>query len=377
MRAKPDAPADGRTAFDVRGGTSTPARIVVLAPNWLGDIVMSLPAIADVRRRWPAAHLAVATRASFVSLFSAVPGVNAVVPLSGGGVRALARVSDDTQRLRDGEYDTALLMPNSFRAAWIAARAGIPQRWGFARDFRARLLTRAIEPPRLKGLHQAEYYQYLTRALDVPAGPLQPELRPPTDAASNAMALLARHGWKGERLVGLAPGAAYGWAKRWPPMYVGVLASFLVRDLDTRPVIVGAASDRQTAQDVCAELRRRLGGSGEEAAINLVGQTDLLTLTGVLSQCSAFVANDSGAMHLAAALGVPVTAIFGPTREWATAPLSVAGGAEPAIVKTDVWCRPCMLRNCPIDHRCMTRISPETVLASVARHLSASAPRPA
>jgi heptosyltransferase-2 len=285
MRAKPDPLADGPAATDVHGTTPVPVRLVVLAPNWLGDIVMALPAIADVRRRWPAAHLAVATRASFVSLFSAVPGINAVVPLSGGGLRAVASVSDDAQSLRGGEYDTALLMPNSFRAAWITARAGIPQRWGFARDFRARLLTRAIPPPKIKRLHQAEYYQHLTRALDIPAGPLRPELRPPADAASTAMALLARHGWKGERLVGLAPGAAYGWAKRWPPKYVGVLASSLVRDLDTRPVIVGAASDRQTAQDVCAELRRRLGGRGEEAAINLVGQTDLLTLTGVLSQC--------------------------------------------------------------------------------------------
>ena len=363
MKAKPELPPE-------------PARIVVLAPNWLGDIVMALPAVADVRRRWPAAHLAVAARASFVPLFSAVPGVNAVVPLSGGGLRAIAAASDDAQKLRGGQYDAALLMPNSFRSAWITSRASVPHRWGFARDFRGRLLTRAIEPPTGKRLHQAEYYQHLTRALDIPAGPLRPELRPPDDAATSAMALLARYGWKWERLVGLAPGAAYGWAKRWSPAYVGILASYLVRDLETRPVLVGAASDRRTARQVCAELRRRLGRSGEEAAINLVGQTDLLALVGVLAQCSAFVANDSGAMHLAAALGVPVTAIFGPTREWATAPLPSASGPDPAILKTDVWCRPCMLRNCPIDHRCMTRIPPERVLASVVRQLSCSVPRP-
>jgi heptosyltransferase-2 len=364
MRAKPDAPRE-------------PARLVVLAPNWLGDIVMALPAIADVRRHWPAVHLAIAARASFVSLFSAVPGINAVVPLSGGGVRGIASVSEDARKLRAGGHDAALLMPNSFRAAWVTRRAGIEHRWGYARDFRSRLLTRAVPPPPANRLHQAEYYQHLTRALDIAAGPLRPELHPPNEAAVDALALLARHGWTGERLVGLAPGAAYGWAKRWPPRYVGALASFLVRDLDTRPVLVGSPADRKTADEVCAELRRRLGGSGQEAAINLVGQTDLLTLTGVLTQCSAFVANDSGAMHLAAALGVPVTAIFGPTREWATAPLAPEPGPEPSILKSDVWCRPCMLRNCPIDHRCMTRISPEAVLASVARHLSSPAARSA
>jgi heptosyltransferase-2 len=193
-------------------------------------------------------------------------------------------------------------------------------------------------------------------------------------AVSSAAELLRRRGWTGERLVGLAPGAAYGWAKRWPPAYVGTLASYLVRDLDTRPVLVGAAADRDTARDVVEEVRRRMGREESERVIDLVGQTDLTTLTGVLARCSAFVANDSGAMHLAAALGVPVTAIFGPTREWATAPLHPDGGPAAAVLKADVWCRPCMLRNCPIDHRCMTRIAPEDVLASVAAQLSATPP---
>ena len=349
-----------------------PGRLLVLAPNWLGDIVMALPALADVRRQWPAAELTVAARGAFAPLFGLVPGVNSVVPLSGGGMRALASLAGDTVTLAAGGYDAALLLPNSFRAAWLVSRARIPARWGYGTDFRGPLLTEAVRRPRGKRIHQAEYYQHLTSALGFPPGPLRAALRPPEDALTSATALLSRHGWKGERLVGLAPGAAYGWAKRWPPAYVGALATYLTRDLDLRPVLVGAPADRGTARDVAIEWRRLAGADGSAAMLDLVGETDLVTLTGVLAQCSAFVANDSGAMHLAAALGVPVTAIFGPTREWATAPLSAESGPPATIVKTDVWCRPCMLRNCPIDHRCMTRISPEDVLASVAAQISPS-----
>ena len=361
MKVKPDGPPP--VSID-------PRRLLVFAPNWLGDIVMALPAMADVRRRWPGARLTVAARASFAPLFRAVPGVDGVVPLGGGGIRALGALSEDAGNLRAGAYDAALLLPNSFRSAWLVWRAGIAERWGYATDFRQGMLTRAVRRPKGERLHQAEYYQRLTGALGIPAGPLHPALRAPDDARQGAGELLERHGWKGERLVGLAPGASYGWAKRWPPASVGTLASYLVRDLEVRPVLVGAAADRATAREVTASLRRQMRDDGAEAVIDLVGATDLVTLIGVLARCSAFVANDSGAMHLAAALGVPVTAIFGPTREWATAPLAAESGPSAAIVKTDVWCRPCMLRNCPIDHRCMTRISPEDVLTSVAAQLS-------
>jgi heptosyltransferase-2 len=368
MRTKPDA--TGASALEA-------GRILVLAPNWLGDIVMALPALADVRRRWPAARLTVAARGSFAPLFRAVPGVDGVLPLGGGGMAALSTLNADAENLRAGAYDMALLMPNSFRSAWLARRARIPERWGYGTDFRGPLLTRAVRRSKDRRLHQAEYYQHLTRELGIPPGPLRPAIQPPDAASAAAAGLLQRHGWAGERLIGLAPGAAYGWAKRWPPVYVGTLASYLIRDLEARPVLVGAAADRGTARDVAREVRRRIGPAEADRLIDLVGQTDLMMLTGVLSRCSAFVANDSGAMHLAAALGVPVTAVFGPTREWATAPLAAEGGPAATVLKTDVWCRPCMLRNCPIDHRCMTRVTPEEVLSSVAAQLDAAPPGPA
>jgi len=348
-----------------------PAAVVVMAPNWLGDVIMALPALADVRRRWPRARLTVAVRGGFAPLFACVPGVDARVALGGaGGLRALGTIGEDAARLREGGHDVALLLPNSFRAALVARRAGIPERWGYAADLRGRLLTRAVRRPKGR-LHQAGYYQFLTDALGIPRGPRHPALRVPDEARSRAAELLARHGWKGERLVGLAPGAAYGWAKRWPPGRAGLVAAWMLRDLEARPVLVGARGDRDTAGEVRRAFARSVRADEAGGVIDLVGETDLLTLSGVLSECAAFLANDSGAMHLACALGVPVTATFGPTREWATSPLPPEGGPPPRVLTHDVFCRPCMLRNCPIDHRCMTGISADAVLASVAAHLAA------
>jgi len=163
-------------------------------------------------------------------------------------------------------------------------------------------------------------------------------------------------------LVGMAPGAAYGHAKRWPPLRVAEVIGRLTQERGATCVLVGASGDRDAGREIESALP-----SGVRA-VNLIGRTDLRALIGVLSRCAAFVSNDSGAMHLAAAAGVPVTAIFGPTDERVTAPI----GNHDVLVHP-VFCRPCMLRDCPIDHRCMKGITVEAVVASVERHL----PRPA
>ena len=176
-----------------------------------------------------------------------------------------------------------------------------------------------------------------------------------------AGALLARHGAPaGGRLIGFAPGAAYGHAKRWPPDRVARLVEALARQGHTA-VVVGAAADRDTARAIESSL------PPGTRFVDLVGRTSLRQLIGVIARCAAFVSNDSGAMHVAAALGVPVTAIFGPTDERVTSP-SGAGGLD--VISRDVFCRPCLLRECPIDHRCMKRIDVDAVLQSVGRHLA-------
>jgi heptosyltransferase-2 len=197
-------------------------------------------------------------------------------------------------------------------------------------------------------------------------------LRVSEDARAAARRLLERDGWSGEPIVGLAPGAAYGSAKRWPPERVGELAARVSSRLGARTAIVGALADRATADEVVAAAAA--AGAPPGTVIDLTSRTDLPTLMGVLATCAAFVSNDSGAMHLAAALDVPVVAVFGPTREWATSPLAGPAGHEATIVLADVDCRPCMLRTCPIDHRCMTRIGVDDVFEPVARVLGKRGP---
>ncbi len=167
------------------------------------------------------------------------------------------------------------------------------------------------------------------------------------------------------RIVSLAPGAAYGHAKRWPPDRVAQLVTAL-SERGLAPVLVGATSDRDTARAIESSLP-----SGVRV-IDLVGRTTLTELIGVLARSAAFVSNDSGAMHVAAALGVPLTAIFGPTNERVTAPM---GPSARDVVVRDVFCRPCMLRECPIDHRCMKRIVVADVLESVEKNLGIGTPR--
>jgi heptosyltransferase-2 len=160
----------------------------------------------------------------------------------------------------------------------------------------------------------------------------------------------------------MAPGAAYGRAKQWPPDRFGRLARLLHERLDVVSVLVGARADRAAGDEIPP-------GSH---LVDLIGQTDLPLLAGLMARSRAFVSNDSGAMHMAAAVGLPVTAIFGSTDERATAPLALGSAQGPAheILTCDVWCRPCMLRECPIDHRCMTGIAPERVLEAVERQIA-------
>jgi heptosyltransferase-2 len=310
----------------------------------LGDAVMALPLVRDLRQAWPDISIVVAARKAVAPLYSMVRHVDEVLTFDG---------QTDVARLSAGSFDAALLLPNSFASAWLVKRAQIPERWGFARDLRGPLLTKAI--PRVRRYsHQVEYYQALGTALGIAAGPPFAAIDVPDSARAGAAALLAASGMGEDApFVVFAPGAAYGRAKQWLPARFAELARMLAAD-NVATVLVGAKGDL----DACDEVARA------SKAVNLAGRTDLSALAAILCAARAVVANDSGAMHLAAAVGVPVTAIFGPTNDQKTSPLRAAADAPaPVIVATDVWCRPCMLRECPIDHRCMTRISAARVYA--------------
>jgi len=340
-------------------------RVVIRAPNWLGDAVMALPAVASVRRHLPDATLAVATPAPLEPLYAAVPGVDEIVglPMTGRGV---LRPSTHAAMLRERAFDLAILLPNSFAAALAAKRAGIPERWGTRTDFRGPLLTRAVAAPRRQDAarHQSAYYAELLRALGIEPLSVEPRIEPSAAMRAAGDRLLTQAAIDVDtHLVGMAPGAAYGRAKRWPPERFAALAVQL-SDGGATCVLVGGERDRGTAREIESWFSSNAIPAGTARILDLIGRTDLGALVGVLARCRAFVTNDSGAMHLAAAAGVPVTAIFGPTDERATAP---PGAHE--IVTHAVFCRPCLLRECPIDHRCMRGIGVERVYAAVSRQL--------
>lgn len=343
--------------------------LVIVAPNWLGDAVMALPAVADVRRQFAGARVHVAARASVAPLYSMVPGVDGVLTLPGrGGWSSILTWRDQADALARGRFDAALLLPNSFASAMAVSRAGIPERWGFATDARAKLLTRPVSKPASAG-HHAAYYQALTRALEIPAGPLHPRLNVSSVGRAAARRLLSDAGAADPgRAVVLAPGAAYGRAKQWRPERFAELAALLMGD-GIAPVLVGSGADRAVCREIAALARASSSRAGtmtrdkeRTPLVDLCGRTDLPTLAGVLAETRACVSNDSGAMHLAAAVGARVVALFGATDERRTAPLASSPDAPaPQVLTEDVWCRPCLLRECPIDHRCMTRISAKRV----------------
>jgi len=342
-----------------------PSQVLVVAPNWLGDTVMALPAISDIRRAFSSARLVVAARRAVADLFRLVPSVDEVITLQWGG-RLLRRsaFAADTVRLREVAADVAIVLPNSFASAWLVKQAEVPDRWGYSSDWRGRLLSRAVRRPKAS-LHQGAYYQHLTRELGIDSGPLEPAVTIPESADEAARELLVARGWDSLRpLIVFAPGAAYGTAKRWIPAHVAHVATTLVRSRQATCVLVGSRTDAWTTRDILALVP----SDTRLHVIDVAGRTSIEVLAGALGLARAVVSNDSGAMHLAGAVGTPLVALFGPTREHETAPLTRAGG-HAEVLTHPVWCRPCMLRECPIDHRCMKGINPDRVLASVSRFL--------
>jgi heptosyltransferase-2 len=313
-------------------------RLLVRAPNWVGDVVLSLPALRDLRRAFPAARLSMLARPWVGDLYRAVTEVDDLV--ESRGFRA------DVARLR-GAFDAAVLLPNSFGAALVPWAAGTPERWGFATDGRRVLLTRAARVPReVRGRSQVYYYRAMLAGVGIDASaPVDATLQCPEEWRARGKALLGEDGpW-----LGLNPGAFYGTAKRWLPERYGAVGDLVGRRTGAKVVLVGGAAERALANEIAAGMTR--------PPRVLTGETTLPELVGVLSCLSGFVTNDSGPMHLAAALGVPLVAVFGSTDWRETAPW----GARATVVREPVECAPCMLRDCPIDHRCMRAVTVDRV----------------
>lgn len=337
------------------------ARLVVRTPNWLGDMVLALPALSALRRHFKDAHLTILTPGAFAPIFQEDTGVKPDAVLALPKKDSAARAA-----LRDGQFELGILFPNSFGSAWMTRQARIPQRWGFGTAMRGWLLTRQSVKIRTHGVqHQSEYYRALVRGFGIPCGDEPPQIRVSAHTWQTGLDVLQKAGADSKRRTAvLAPGAAYGQAKQWPPARVAELIARLVKDRDMNAVLVGAGHDRDAARDIETWLRRHAPEAMARLA-DLTGKTSMTELTGVLARADVVISNDSGAMHVAAALGRPVVATFGPTDERATRPI---GAHE--VLTAKAFCRPCHLRDCPIDHRCMKRITADAVFTAVSTQLA-------
>ena len=331
-------------------------KVLVRATNWVGDAVMSIPALRAIRGRWPAAEIAILARPWVADLYRGQGYADRILVYDNKrehkgfwGRERLART------LRKEKFDVAMLFQNAFDAAWIAWRAGIPERIGYARDGRSWLLSRAIPLPATGEKPDHEVYDYLE--LLRRAGWL--ERLPQVDEISIAIAeadrkkalerLSAAGGREKAIRIAFASGAAYGSAKCWQPERYAALADRLIAEFDADVILFGAPQESGMAARITGAMRGR--------ACNLVGATKIGDLPALLSTCRLFIGNDSGAMHVAGAAGVPVIGIFGPTDPEGTRPIT----PQFTLIREPVECSPCFLRKCPIDHRCMTRISVDRV----------------
>ncbi len=312
-------------------GQLKPFRILIRATNWLGDSVISIPALRAIKHGRPDAHLTVLAPEKTAALWRLVPEVDIVLSLGEKSLWAAAR-----RLRRGGPFDVGIVLPNSLRVALELWLAGVPRRVGYAGHYRRWLLNQIVRPVLRKGAppHQVEHYLDLVRSLGADADAGEIALHQPAPDATT---------------IGLCPGAEYGPAKRWLPERFAEVAAQVAGDW----VLFGTKKDEEVGAQIAAAL-----GNG---CRNLIGQTSLEELIDELRQCRLLLTNDTGTMHLATLLGVPVVAVFGSTEPRLTGPL----GRRHRVVRHQVECSPCFLRECPLDFRCMKAVGVEEVVAAI------------
>jgi len=320
-------------------------KILVRGTNWLGDAVMSLPALRALRQRCPEARITVLARGWVADLYRREPCVDEVLV-----------APQKWRALRRQRFDAAILFPNSFRSALDARMAGIPRRIGYDRDRRGFLLTDPIQPPKPGETppHERFYYLELLRRAGIldALPPAEPILLHGAEEARRAGIEMFRQMGMSGPVVGVSPGAQNSRAKQWLPERFVESSTRVAGALGGGVAIFGSASEGALCLGMAEELRR----AGVQV-LSLAGETTLAQFIELAAACRVFLTNDAGAMHVASALGVATVAVFGPTDFVATAP----AGPLSSIVRAGVHCSPCMLRDCPIDHRCMTGVTAEKV----------------
>ena len=353
----------------------TPAKVLIRAPNWVGDAVMALPALRELRRIFAGSDITIAGRPWVLGLFDGERLANNFIPLTdtSGVFGRAGRFISETGLFRRERFDYAVLLTNSFGTALTARTGGAKRVAGYATDARRLLLNRVIPfEPEYKTLHQVRYY--LNIAANVESGitgnstvdfqNCEPSLEAGGEHKDHARLLLEQFGIsRQDAILAINPGATNSSAKRWPAERFAKTADRLREREGFQTVIVGAAGDKPVAQEVARLMRT-------DSAV-IAGETSIAELKAVLACARLVISNDTGTSHVSAALGVPTVVVFGPTEHVSTRPLS----QRAAVVRHDVECSPCMLRECPIDHRCMTRVEVDDVYLA-AQNLLANAATP-
>ena len=341
-------------------------RLLVRGPNWIGDAVMSEPAMAALQELFPTTEITLLVKPTIAELLRGHPALHQVLvyedPGRHAGITGKWTLAGALRRL---QFDLAILFQNAFEAALLTFLAGIPRRYGYATDGRSFLLSDPITvPERTKTGHQVQYYMDLLRPLGSEGPAESPRLFLSSEEEQATDRRLAESGiTESDLLLGLNPGSTYGGAKRWLPERFAETADRLIREQGAhsgrrvRVVIVGARGEEALGRAVADRMQIK--------PIQLSGRTTIRELMAVIKRCALFLTNDTGPMHIAAAFGVPVVALFGPTDSRTTSPF----GNGHTIVRHPVECSPCLLRECPIDHRCMTRISVDEVYEAAVRQL--------
>ena len=363
--------------------TLHPRRILVRGVNWLGDAVMTTPALLRLREKFPAAHITLLGPDKLAAVWQHHPAVNETISFAAGeSVWAVG------QKLRAGKFDLALVLPNSPRAALEVFLAGIPQRIGYARPWRNFFLTQAIAPRagavkmrkrsanEIRRLiagekighgklamgnpqaHQLHEYLHLVAALGASPEPCAPQL---TVTADEIAAAQKKFGLENisQPIFGLNPGAEYGPAKRWPAEKFIAAAKEIQPPTNCAWILFGGKGDLQ----LCGRIESEIQNSKFKIQ-NLAGQTSLRELMALLKLCRVVLTNDTGPMHLAAALGTPVVVPFGSTSPTLTGP-GWPGDPRHQLLLTDAPCAPCFRRECPVDFRCLNSLAVERVVAAV------------
>jgi len=326
--------------------------ILIRGTNWIGDAILTLPAMASIRATYPHAHIAVLVKPWVADIYKLFSAVDEVIIYEAkydtpAGVFRLASM------LKNRNFDAAILLQNAIEAAIIAFMARIPLRAGYRSDARGLLLTHSVKRTKeIRKVHQIEYYLEMVKALGCVSA--DREMRLPTRInIQDARNILQKYiPETNKSIIGIAPGATYGPAKRWFPERFAAVADKLSESFPMQGILLGSKADWETAEEVRKAARTKL--------INLAGKTSLREAIHLISQCRLFISNDSGLMHISGALNIPTVAIFGSTNPITTSP----AGNKTTIVHQNVSCSPCLEETCPTDFRCMKLVSVENVFAA-------------